>query len=169
MVAHRNLVSSWHRTTRPGIQVYGSCKRIYACGAASDRPKCENKDANKPWVRRIPPSEVQSDSWYGGGTLSTGPQGDDFPGKASIPQGTASLESIVCPVELHQGSSLPPDYEKDNQALEALATTMVDPMSDILRTLADTILDITQYDSDGLSLLSKGGGRRLYWPAIADE
>ena len=43
---------------------------------------------------------------------------------------------------------------------------MVDPMSDILRTFCSTILDITECDSDGLSLLSKGGGKRFYRPAI---
>ena len=48
----------------------------------------------------------------------------------------------------------------------ALASALVDPQSNILQTLADTILDVTQCDSSGLSLLTKDG-KSFYWPAIA--
>ena len=51
----------------------------------------------------------------------------------------------------------------------ALASAMVDPKADILQMFADTILDITQSDSAGLSLLTKDDGKRFYWPAIAGE
>jgi PAS domain S-box-containing protein len=62
----------------------------------------------------------------------------------------------------------PPDYEKENRALVALAGALAKPQSNILQMLAETILDVTQCDSSGLSLLTKDdGGKRFYWPAIA--
>jgi PAS domain S-box-containing protein len=50
---------------------------------------------------------------------------------------------------------------------------LADSPSGIFQTLAETILDITQCDSAGLSLLTRDGktpdgcGKRFYWPAIA--
>src|SRR5262245_15559326 len=79
----------------------------------------------------------------------------------------ASLESILCTEELAQRPSRPPDYEKENRALAALAGALADPQSNILQILANTILDVTQCDSSGLSLLTKDGGQRFFWPAIA--
>ena len=96
---------------------------------------------------------------------------DAIPLETSIP--TASLESILCTEELHRRASRPPDYEKENRALVNLASALADSPSTILQTLAETILDITQCDSAGLSLLTKDGetpdvcGERFYWPAIA--
>ena len=52
-------------------------------------------------------------------------------------------------------------------------STLADSPSTIFQTLAETILDITQCDSAGLSLLTRDGkkpdvcGKRFYWPAIA--
>lgn len=98
---------------------------------------------------------------------SSRPQ-NDVSLEASIPEGAASLESILCTEELHRRPSRPPDYEKENRALVALASARVDSKSNILQTLAETILDVTQCDSSGLSLLTKNdGGKRFYWPAIA--
>src|SRR5215472_6706796 len=91
----------------------------------------------------------------------------------SIPEAGASLESILCTEELQRRPSRPPDYEKENRALVALMSALADSTSTIFQTLADTILDITQCDSAGLSLLTRDGqkpdvcGRRFYWPAIA--
>ncbi|MFZ0732179.1 MAG: ATP-binding protein [Candidatus Sulfotelmatobacter sp.] len=54
-----------------------------------------------------------------------------------------------------------------------LVSALADSPSTIFRTLAETILDITQCDSAGLSLLTRDGktpdigGERFYWPAIA--
>ena len=93
------------------------------------------------------------------------------PPDCSIPQ--ASLESILCTEELQRRSSRPPDYEKENRALVALMAALADSPSSIFQTLAETILDITQCDSAGLSLLTRDGrtpdgcGKRFYWPAIA--
>ena len=85
---------------------------------------------------------------------------------------TASLESILCTEELRRRPSRAPEYEKENRALCELAGALADSPSTIFQTLADTIRDITQCDSAGLSLLTKDGrrpdvdGQRFYWPAI---
>ena len=90
--------------------------------------------------------------------------------EASIPHGAVSLESILCTEELRRRPRRPPDYEKENRALVALAGALVESPFNILQTLAETILDVTQCDSSGLSLLTKDdGGKRFYWPAIAGE
>jgi PAS domain S-box-containing protein len=95
---------------------------------------------------------------------------ETFPIDASIPPGTVSLESILCTEELRRRPWRPPDYGKENRALVALAGALVESPFNILQTLAETILDVTQCDSSGLSLLTKGdGGKRFYWPAIAGE
>jgi len=88
---------------------------------------------------------------------------ESIPGSRSAP-----LESILCTEELRLRPFRPPDYETENRALAALASALAESRSNILQTLADTILDVTQCDSSGLSLLTKGdGGKRFYWPAIA--
>ena len=81
---------------------------------------------------------------------------DVFPVEASIPDGIASLDSILCTDELRRRAWRPPDYEKENRALVALASALADPQSNILQTSAETILEVTQCDSSGLSLLTKG-------------
>jgi PAS domain S-box-containing protein len=97
----------------------------------------------------------------------------DVPLESSIPAGAAPLESILCTEELHRRPARPPDYEKENRALVHLVGALADSPDTILQTLAETILDITQCDSAGLSLLTKDGttpdvcGKRFYWPAIA--
>jgi signal transduction histidine kinase len=99
--------------------------------------------------------------------------GTAVPLKSSIPTGAVPLESILCTDDLHRRASRPPDYEEENRALVKLVSALADSPSTILRTLAETILDITQCDSAGLSLLTVDGktpdvgGKRFYWPAIA--
>jgi signal transduction histidine kinase len=94
----------------------------------------------------------------------------EFTLDASIP--TASLESILCTEELQRRPSRPADYEKENYALVKLMGALADSPSTIFQRLAETILEITQCDSAGLSLLTKDGktphvdGQRFYWPAI---
>src|ERR687891_425530 len=98
---------------------------------------------------------------------------NDVPLEAAIPEGAVPLESILCTEELHRRPWRPPDYEKENRALVKLVCALADSPSTILQTLAETILDITQCDSAGLSLLTRDGktpdvcGKRFYWPAIA--
>src|SRR5499425_1240765 len=95
---------------------------------------------------------------------------NDLPLEASIPHGAVSLESILCTEELRRRPWRPPDYEKENRALVTLAGALVESPFNILQTLAEIILDVTQCDSSGLSLLTKDdGGKRFYWPAIAGE
>ena len=95
------------------------------------------------------------------------------PFEDSIQIAGAPLESILCTEELQRRPSRPPDYEKENRAIVALRSALADSPSTIFQTLADTILDITQCDSAGLSLLTVDGkkpdacGKRFYWPAIA--
>jgi len=93
---------------------------------------------------------------------------NDVPLEASIPDGAVSLESILCTEELRRRPWRLPDYGKENRALVALAIALADSPHTILQTLAETILDVTQCDSAGVSLLTKDdGGKRFYWPAIA--
>ena len=104
-------------------------------------------------------------------SASTSPA--NIPLEDSIPEAGASLESILCTEELQRRPSRPPDYEKENCALVALVSALADSPSTVLQTLAKTILDITQCDSAGLSLLTRDGkkpdvcGKKFYWPAIA--
>jgi PAS domain S-box-containing protein len=91
--------------------------------------------------------------------------------ESSLP--TAPLESILCTEELHRRPSRPPDNERENRALVKLVSALADSPATIFQTLAETILDVTQCDSAGLSLLTRDGkspdvcGQRFYWPAIA--
>ena len=75
----------------------------------------------------------------------------------SIPEPGASLESILCTEELQRRPSRPPDFERENRALVALVTALADSPTSIFETLAETIRDITQCDSAGLSLLTRDG------------
>ena len=77
--------------------------------------------------------------------------------KSSMSAGAAPLESILCTEELHRRPSRPPDYERENRALVKLVSALADSPSTIFQTLAETIRDITQCDSAGLSLLTKDG------------
>jgi signal transduction histidine kinase len=78
------------------------------------------------------------------------------------------LESILCTEELHRRPSRPPDYKKENSALLALSSALADTPRTVLQTLADTILEVCQSGSAGISLLSTDdGGKRFCWPAIA--
>jgi formate hydrogenlyase transcriptional activator len=91
----------------------------------------------------------------------------------ALPDGGVSLEAILCTDELHRRPSRPPDHERENRALAKLVSALADSPGTILQTLAETILDIAQCDSAGLSLLTTDGhtpdrsGNRFYWPAIA--
>jgi len=105
-------------------------------------------------------------------TQSDRPQRDSSL-EVSIPEAAAPLESILCTEELQRRPSRPPDHERENGALVALVSALADSPNTIFQTLAETIHDITQCDSAGLSLLTRDGkspdtcGERFYWPAIA--
>src|SRR5262249_57906869 len=88
--------------------------------------------------------------------------------ETSIPPRGASLGSILCTEELRCRPSRPPDYKKENSALVALVSALADSPRTILQTLTETILEITQSDSAGVSLLTTDEeGERFYLPAIA--
>ena len=98
----------------------------------------------------------------------TGSATDDPPPAVSNPEGAPSLETVLCTDELSRRPRRPPDYEKENRALLALTRALANARSDVLQTLADTILDVIHCDSSGLSLLSMGdGGKRFRWAAIS--
>ena len=78
------------------------------------------------------------------------------------------LESVLCTEELDRRPSRPPDYETENRALVLLVRALADSPRRILQTLADTILEVFDADSAGVSLLTKEDhGQRFFWPAIA--
>ncbi|HEY4922542.1 MAG TPA: ATP-binding protein [Xanthobacteraceae bacterium] len=83
-----------------------------------------------------------------------------------IPNGAASLESILRTEELLGRRSRLPDHEKENSALAALVGALADSPRTILQTLSDKVLDVLEADSAGLSLLTKDN-KRFYWAAIA--
>jgi PAS domain S-box-containing protein len=81
-----------------------------------------------------------------------------------------ALESILCSDELMRRPARPPDYEQENRALVALIQALIDSPHNILQTLADTILELLNCGSAGISLLNTNdGGKRFYWPAIAGQ
>src|SRR6266853_248239 len=88
------------------------------------------------------------------------------PLETSIPADVLPLEAILCTEELRRRPSRPPDYEKENRSLEALARALAYSPRTILQTLTETIIDITQSGSSGISLLTPDG-KRFYWPALA--
>jgi PAS domain S-box-containing protein len=95
-------------------------------------------------------------------------QQSDFRAEASIPEGAAPLESILRTEELRHRPWRAPDYEKENRALMALSSVLADPKANIFQRFAEIILEATDCDSSGLSLLTReDGGKRFYWPAIA--
>src|SRR5262245_38412159 len=91
---------------------------------------------------------------------------NDVPLEASIPEGAVPLEAILRTEELQRRPWRPPDYEKENRALVALAIALADSPHTILHTLAEQALEVLQADSAGLSLLTKDD-KRFYWAAIA--
>ena len=99
-------------------------------------------------------------------TNGNSPQSLESP--KSIDAGAVPLESILCTEELRSRPSRPPDYQKENGALVALSDALADSPRTILQTLADTILEVCQSGSAGISLLTTDdGGERFCWPAIA--
>ena len=80
---------------------------------------------------------------------------NDAPLEAAMPEGAMPLEAILCTEELHRRPWRPPDYEKENRALVALAIALADSPRTILHTLAEKALEVLQADSAGLSLLTQ--------------
>ena len=78
------------------------------------------------------------------------------------------LEDVVMNSELLHRSSRPPDYEGENNALKALAQTMVTSPQTILQKLVDTALRLCNAHTAGISLLEQHDGREVFrWEALA--
>ncbi|MGH9715575.1 MAG: PAS domain S-box protein [Candidatus Acidiferrales bacterium] len=76
------------------------------------------------------------------------------------------LKSVLCTEELNRRPSRPPDYRKENRALVSLAQALADSPKTILKTLADTILEVLGVGTAGVSLLAQDESA-FYWPAVA--
>lgn len=83
-----------------------------------------------------------------------------------MPGAQSSLDSILRTEELLKRPHRPPDRVGETAALTALVRALADSPGTILQTLADTVLEVLQAGSAGLSLLTKDG-ERFYWAAIA--
>src|SRR5512146_2167802 len=148
-----------------------ACQRTGKCGVGFDNPAPPRAESPRcPETSHRKNVQLRS---RGVNMTGLGTSRNDLSLEAAIPAAAAPLESILCTEELQRRPSRPPDYETENRALVSLASALADSPSTILQTLADTILDITQCDSAGLSLLTMDGktpdvcGTRFYWPAIA--
>lgn len=84
----------------------------------------------------------------------------------TVAPGVPSLESVLCTEELDRRPARPPDHKTESRVLVSLAQALADSPQTILQTLANTILEIFQCGSGGVSLLTEDG-TRFYWPAIA--
>ena len=80
--------------------------------------------------------------------------------------GGVSLESVLCTEELHRRPTRPPDHATENRALTVLIQALADSPQTILQCLTDTILQVLQAGSAGISLLTKEE-HRFEWPAIS--
>jgi signal transduction histidine kinase/ActR/RegA family two-component response regulator len=78
------------------------------------------------------------------------------------------LEAVLCTEELARRPARSPDYEIENHALVALAQALADSPQTILQHLTDTLLDVFQLGSVGISLLREDG-KSFYWTAISGQ
>ena len=78
----------------------------------------------------------------------------------STNQASVPVESILRTEELRRRPSRPPDYEKENRALVALAEASANSPQTVLQVLAETILEVCSAGSAGISLLSTDDGGR---------
>ncbi|MEO7159272.1 MAG: PAS domain-containing protein [Polaromonas sp.] len=82
------------------------------------------------------------------------------------PDGLVPLEAVLCTEELSRRPTRPPAYEAENQAMAILLQALADSPPTVLQTLADTLLEVFQADSAGISLLTKDE-KSFVWTAIA--
>ena len=77
---------------------------------------------------------------------------------APIVLAPAPLESVLCTDELRRRPRRPPNYQTENAALVTLLNALTDSPREVLQTLADTILEVCDSGSAGISLLSTEDG-----------
>lgn len=80
--------------------------------------------------------------------------------------GSVPLEAILRTEELARRSFRAPDHETENRALAKLVRALAEAPATILQALADTLLEVFNAHSAGMSLLTEEGDK-FYWPAIA--
>jgi PAS domain S-box-containing protein len=92
-------------------------------------------------------------------------------GKAPIVEDVAPIEAVLCTQELHSRPSRPPDYQKENRALVALAQALSESPGQTLQTLAEMIIETIGVASAGVSLPtpSADGGQKFHWPGVAGD
>ena len=108
----------------------------------------------------------------------TGPTSDEAPTQRAAgdaartargeDRGMAPLETILRTDDLWRRPHRPADHQSENAALAKLVRALSETPGSILQTLADTVLEILDADSAGLSLLTDKGDA-FYWAAIAGD
>lgn len=78
----------------------------------------------------------------------------------------APLEVVLQTEELGRRPSRQPNRELERNALQSLVLTLENSPETILQALAETMLDVLQADSAGVSLVNSQS-KRFEWPAIA--
>jgi hypothetical protein len=80
--------------------------------------------------------------------------------------GPVALDEVLCTGELYKRPCRAADYQKQCEVLLALVEALARSPRNILQVLADTMLDLFQSHSAGVSFVT-GDGKWFYWPAIA--
>ncbi|MHB8525876.1 MAG: PAS domain S-box protein [Candidatus Acidiferrales bacterium] len=83
----------------------------------------------------------------------------------------APLESVVTTAELARRHPRPADYEAENRALVSLMHELSNPSGNVLQKLADTVLELCEAQSAGISILEEDeNGRKIFrWHATAGK
>lgn len=80
------------------------------------------------------------------------------------------LDSVVTTAELSRRRARPPDYEAENRALVSLMQELANPSGNVLQKLAETVLDLCEAQSAGISILEEENGRKIFrWHATAGQ
>ena len=78
------------------------------------------------------------------------------------------LDDVVLNAEIVHRPARRPDYEAENEALKALAQTMVESPQDILQKLVETAHRLCNAHTAGISLLEERDGQEVFrWEALA--
>src|SRR5688572_8441645 len=82
-------------------------------------------------------------------------------------RGRVALEALSCAEELNRRPRRPPDHARESRALTELVLALAESPGTIPQTLADTILDVLEAGSAGVSALPPhDGGSELRCLAI---
>ncbi|MHB8540074.1 MAG: PAS domain S-box protein [Candidatus Acidiferrales bacterium] len=83
----------------------------------------------------------------------------------------APLDTVVTTAELARRHPRPADYEAENRALVSLMQELADPSGNVLQKLAETVLELCEAQSAGISILEEDeNGRKIFrWHATAGK